>query len=183
MKKVLGLLICTALLYACNNNPKTAEAAETKPADAPAATARDYEFGDDKFIAIGKKAMADLVKGDIDAYVAPFADNAVYRWNNFDSLAGKAAITDYWKKRRTDVIDSMEMSSQIWLPIKVNAPLTPGQLTGNYALYWFIVKAKYKTGKSIKQRMHMVFHFDASDKIDMASQYRDNAPIMAAAAK
>jgi len=42
--------------------------------------------------------MAYLESGDIDGWMTEFANNAVYRWNNFDSLAGKAAIIDIGKK-------------------------------------------------------------------------------------
>jgi hypothetical protein len=184
MKKLLGLLVCSALLFSCGNDPKTAESAEAKAdTSSPTAGSKDYEFADAKFVELGKKHMAYLVSGDIDGWMTEFADNAIYRWNNFDSLAGKTAIIDYWKKRRTDVIDSMSFSSDVWLPVKVNKPLTAGQLTGNYALCWYIVKAKYKTGKSMSQRVHTVFHFDANDKIDRITQYLDRVPINAAMAK
>lgn len=178
MKKVFGLLVCLALFFACNDS-KTAEKTETN-AETPTPSSKDYELGDDKFVEIGKKAIASLERGDIDDWAASYADNAVYRWNNFDSLAGKAAITDYWKKRRADIIDSMSFTSQIWIPMKINKPLAEGQATGNYALYWYVVYAKYKTGKSMKQRMHMVFHFDDNDKIDRVTQYLDRMPVNAA---
>lgn len=175
MKKVFALLACSALFFACND-PKKTEEKEPK-AETKATASRGYEFGDDKFVEIGKKAATSLESGDIDSWVANYADDAVYHWNNFDSLAGKAAITDYWKKRRTDVIDSMSFTKQIWLPVKVNTPLTEGQMTGNYLLYWFVSYTKYKTGKSMKQRIHMVFHFNDKDKIDRVSQYLDRVPI------
>jgi ketosteroid isomerase-like protein len=181
MKKVFGLFICSALFFACTDR-KTGETTETK-AETPTTSSRDYDLGDEKFVEIAKKATASLESGDIDGWAANYADNAVYHWNNFDSLAGKAAITDYWKKRRTDIIDSMSFTKQIWLPMKVNTPLTEGQATGNYVLYWFVTDAKYKTGKSMKQRIHMVFHFNDSDKIDRVSQYLDRVPINAAMEK
>lgn len=69
------------------------------------------------------------------------------------------------------------------MPIKVNTPLTEGQVTGNYVLYWFASYAKYKTGKSMKQRIHMVYHFNDNDKIDRVSQYLYREPINAAMTK
>lgn len=185
MKKLFGLLISAALLFSCNNDSATTEAAtDTKATPEPlAAASKDYEFADTKFVDIAKKHLTYLESGDIDGWMTSFADNAIYRWNNFDSLVGKAAITDYWKKRRTDVIDSMSFSGDIWMPVKVNKPQAEGQLTGNYALSWYIVNSKYKTGKSMKQRIHTVFHFDANDKIDRVSQYLDRVPINAAMAK
>src|SRR5688572_4025971 len=125
MKKLLGLIACSAFLFSCGDTSKTEEKTEpTTATESAAAGSRDYEFADNKFVDIGKKLSADLESGNIDGYVANFADNAVFHWNNYDSLNGKAAITDYWKKRRADVIDSMSFSKQIWLPVKVNKPLT-----------------------------------------------------------
>jgi ketosteroid isomerase-like protein len=183
MKKLLGLFACTALLFSCNDQ-KTAETPEAKTESASTTPAsKDYEIGDSKYVDIAKAGLAKLESGDIDGWITAFADNAVYHWNNYDSLAGKTAITDYWKKRRTDIIDSMSFTKLIWLPVKVNTPLTEGQLTGNYALCWHVTYAKYKTGKSMKQRVHTVYHFDANDKIDRVSQYLDRLPIQAAMAK
>lgn len=183
MKKVLGLLVCSALFFSCANDSKPAVATETAASPTPVTeVSKDYEFADNKFVEIAKKGFTDLESGDIDSWMSSFADNAIYRWNNLDSLTGKSAIADYWKKRRTDVIDSMSFTNQIWLPVKVNNPLTEGQLTGNYALSWNMVYAKYKTGKSMKQRIHTIFHFDANDKIDRVFQYLDRVPINAAMA-
>jgi ketosteroid isomerase-like protein len=175
MKKVFALLVCSASFFSCNDPKATGK--NEPVAETPVTSSKDYEFGHDKYVEIGKKATASLESGDIDGWAASYADNAVYHWNNFDSLVGKAAITDYWKKRRADVIDSMSFTKQIWLPVKVNTPLTAGHMTGNYVLYWFVSYAKYKTGKSMKQRIHMVFHFNGSDKIDRVSQYLDRVPI------
>lgn len=183
MKKLLALIACSAFLFSCNNE-KPAENTEAKTESASTtAESKDYEFGDNKYVEIAKKGFRNLESGDIDSWMTGFADNAIYRWNNFDSLAGKAAIADYWKKRRTDVIDSMSLTKDIWLAVKVNKPQVEGQLTGNYALSWHQVYAKYKTGKSMTQRIHTVYHFDANDKIDRVSQYMDRAPINAAMAK
>jgi ketosteroid isomerase-like protein len=183
MKKLLGLLVGCSLLFSCGNDKKTAEDTKSPAATDQAAASKDYEIGDMKYVDIAKKHFGYLGSGDIDSWMAEFADNATYRWNNFDSLLGKAAITDYWKKRRTDIIDSMSFANDIWLPMKVNKSQAPGHLTGNYALGWYTVKAKYKTGKSMSQRVHTVFHFNENDKIDRVSQYLDRVPIMAAMAK
>src|SRR5689334_13052764 len=110
MRKFLGLVVCSALLFACNNDQKTAENADSKTASASTGTEpKDVEFADSKYVDIAKAGMRNLESGDIDAWMANYADNAVYRWNNLDSLVGKAAISDYWKKRRADVIDSMSL--------------------------------------------------------------------------
>ena len=53
-------------------------------------------------------------------WLAQFADTILFRWNGGDSLQGKAAVTDYWKKRRTAVLDSLDYTNPVWLPMKVN---------------------------------------------------------------
>jgi hypothetical protein len=183
MKKLFGLLVCYALLSSCNDNSKAAGDGKANTSTDEASGSKDYEFADTKFVDLAKKHVVYLESGDIDGWMTNFADNAIYRWNNFDSLAGKAAITDYWKKRRTDIIDSMSFMNEIWLPVKVNKSQAPGHLTGNYCLCWYVVTTKYKTGKTMSQRVHTVFHFDANDKIDRVSQYLDRVPIIAAMTK
>ena len=112
-----------------------------------------------------------------------FADNAMYRWNNGDSLVGKKAISDYWKKRRTEAIDSISFSNDIWLSVKVNEPQQTVQAPGVWLLGWYAINAKYKTGKRMMQWIHADMHFDAQDKIDIFIQYLDRAPINAAMKK
>lgn len=181
MKKLFTLVVCAVLLSSCNTGSKTGE--KTDSATVSPADLKDWEIGDSKYVDIAKKHIGYLESGDIDGWMTHFADNAIYRWNNLDSLTGKAAITDFWKKRRTDVIDSMSFTSDIWMAVKVNKPQIPAQLTGNYALAWYMSAVKYKTGKSMRQRIHTVFHFDANDKIDRVFQYLDRALINAATAK
>src|SRR4029078_13187738 len=120
--------------------------------------------------------------GDIEGYMSNFADNAVYHWNNGDSIVGKAAISDYWKKRRGDVIDSISFKNAIYLPVIVNKPQAL-EAKGTWLLSWYQTNAKYKTGKSMTQWMHADMHFDANDKIDQVFQYRDNALIQEAMKK
>ena len=45
----------------------------------------------------------------------------------------------------------MSLTGDIWLPVKVNKPQAEGWLTGNYALCWHKVYARYKTGKTMTQ--------------------------------
>lgn len=182
MKKLLVLLIAAAFLFSCSND-KTEAKTDTPATETTSTEPKDQEIGDMKYVEIAKKCMPALENNDIDSWMATFADDAVYRFNNLDSVAGKANITDYWKKRRTDAIDSIKFSNVIWLPTKVNKVQAPMQRPGNYALCWYATDIKYKTGKSIRQRMHMVFHFNADDKVDMVSHYLDRAPIIAASTK
>jgi hypothetical protein len=88
----------------------------------------------------------------------------------------------YWKKRRSEVIDSISFSNAIWLPLKVNQPQSVEQ-AGNWLLAWYQVSAKYKTGKRMSQWVHTDMHFDANDKIDRYIQYLDHVPINAATKK
>lgn len=182
MKKLFGLLVCAALLFSCKDEPAAEDNTGVKaPADAGTAS-KDYEIGDTKYVDLAKAGVANLASGDIDTWMTSFADNAIYRWNNLDSLIGKPAIVDYWKKRRSDAIDTMSFSGDVWMPVKVLVSQGGGQLTGNYALCWQLVHAKYKTGKSMTQRVHTIYHFDDNDKIDRVLQYLDRAPIIAAMA-
>jgi len=184
MKNVLCLAFITSLFFACNNQkPEDARTAATVDSAATAQVKmQPAEFADPKYSEIGKKGLAALSSGDIDTWMSSFADNAVYLWNNGDSIVGKALITAYWKKRRGEVIDSISFSNEIWLPIKVNQPQSIEQ-PGVWLLSWYFTSAKYKNGKRMSQYIHSDSHFDANDKIDRYIQYLDRAPINAALKK
>lgn len=176
MRKMLGFVLVAASLSACNQG-ETKEAAAAEPKkEATAAAPAPAEFADPKYAELGKKGLAALSAGKVDEWMEQYADNAVYQWNNGDSLSGKAAIADYWKKRRTEVIDSISFSQQIWLPLKVNQPQA-NEGPGIWLLSWYQVDATYKGGKSMRQAIHTAMHFNASDKIDRVIQYLDRAPI------
>lgn len=181
MKTNFLLAIACLLIAACNSGTtETIEQPTTMPTEQKQQPA---EFADAKYADIGRKALADMTSGDVDAWAGMFADNAKYFWNSGDSLIGKAAITGYWKKRRSEVIDSITFRYDIWLPVKVNVSEQPQQTPGVWLLSWYMVTAKYKNGKSVSQWVHNDFHFDTNDKIDQAIQYLDRAPINAALAK
>lgn len=185
MKKLIFLATGCFFLFSCNNEkkddssvvPASDTTAMTAKAEVPATEITDYKNTD-----IGRNLLNNLSSGNIAGYMNDYADTAVYVWNSGDSLAGKKAISDYWTKRRTESIDSVKFSNQIWLPIKVNRPQSV-EATGNWLLGWFMVNAKYKTGKKMVQWMHMDIHLNSADKIDRLIQYRDNAPILAANTK
>ena len=180
MKHLFSWEVASLFFLACNDN-KPAEPVTEAPA-AATTTPGPAEFADAKYSEIGKKATTALGAGNIDGWMADFADNAVYLFNNGDSIAGKAAIADYWRKRRTEVIDSLQFSQSIWLPVKVNQPQSI-EAPGVWLLSWYQVDVKYKTGKRITQWMHTDMHFDANDKIDRVIMYLDRAPILAATKK
>lgn len=181
MKQSFAAVLLAFLFFACSNEPAADVKTETPPADTTA-TPAPAEFADPKYAAVGKNGLAALSSGDIDGWMAAFADNAVYVWNNGDSLVGKPAIADYWKKRRTEVIESISYANEIWLPLKINQPQSIEQ-PGVWLLGWYETTAKYKTGKSMTQWIHTDYHFDANDKVDRVIQYVDRAAINAATTK
>jgi hypothetical protein len=186
MRKMLTLAAGCCILFACNNKP--ADSATPATTDTTAAAAKDTrpqatEFADAKYTDMGKKNLTQLSSGDIDGWVSAYADNARFVWSAGDSLAGKAAITDYWKNRRTKVIDSITFSNDIWLPIKVNQPQKGPDLPGVWLLSWYQVNVKYKNGKKLAFWMHVDNHYDSNDKIDRSVQYIDKAPINKALGK
>lgn len=180
MRNVFMSFLLAAALLACKDQKakeespmvKTATTAEKKPAQA--------EFADLKYTTMGKQMMRQLEAGNIDQWVSNFADNGVYTWSSGDSLAGKKAITDYWRNRRLNVIDSIHFSNDIWIPIKVVEPQRGPDVPGIWLLSWNQVNVKYKNGKKLMFWVHTDYHYDANNKIDRAVQYIDRAPINAA---
>jgi hypothetical protein len=73
----------------------------------------------------------------------------------------------------SDVVESITFSNSIYIPVKINTPQTV-EAPGNYVLAWYSVEAKYKNGKSMKQWMHSVNHFNANDQVDQVNLFRDN---------
>lgn len=181
MKKNFLLVAAYVLMAACDSG--NAEKQQEPLVASSDAKPQAAEFADASYTDIGKKALAAISSGDIDSWVNIFSDNAKYYWNGGDSLIGKAAINDYWKKRRTEVIDSISFVNDIWLPVKVNEPQQPIQAPGVWLLSWYQVKTKYKNGKTMSQWVHNDFHFDANNKVDQVVQYIDRVPINAALSK
>jgi ketosteroid isomerase-like protein len=179
MKKLMFWTICSLLFIACNDQKKEESKTEATPAASAPETKETppAEIADAKYMDIGKKGLASLSKGDVAGWMESYADNAKYFWNGGDSVIGKAAISEYWTKRRKDVIDTISFTSDIWLPVKVNTPQQAVQAPGVWLLGWYKVNSKYKTGKSMTQWIHTDMHFDASDKIDQVIQYIDRVPI------
>ena len=176
MKKSIAFLALLAGFWSCNQ-PKQ-EVKEPEPVvEKPAPIA----FGESKYSDLCKQSMAALSSGDVDGFLVNFADNAVYRFNNGDSIAGKTAISSYWKERRTKVIDKIEFTNDIWLPLVINE--YQGVRTGTWVLAWFETSAKYKTGKSMHQWVHTLYHFNGTGQVEEVIQYLDRAPIMEAMKK
>jgi len=178
MRNLVFALFCSIALIACNKSKVEEAAAPVAPVEPPQA-----EIGDARYAEIGKQGLAALSSGDIDSWMAGFADNARYYFSGGDSLIGKEAIAAYWKDRRTNVIDKMEFTNDIYTPLKVNRPQKGPDQAGVWLLSWFQTSVTYKNGESLKFWVHNDFHFDANDKIDVVVQYFDRAPINAALAK
>ena len=178
MRKILTVASGCLILLACNNEQKSDTRATTS-SDSSAKT-QQAEFAEQKYVESGKSSLGKFESGDVDGWLSDFADNAVYSWSSGDSLAGKAAIVDYWKNRRANVIDSIKFTNDIWLPIKVNTPQRGPDLPGVWLLSWYQVDVKYKSGKKLMFWVHTDFHYNSADKIDRAVQYIDRAPINAA---
>ena len=184
MKYVMFLAIGSLLFIECNDKAKEQTNATSTDSTSmkEEKVTQPAEFADAKYAGIGKAGIAALSSGNVDGWMASYADDATYLWNNGDSLVGKVAITNYWKKRRTEVIDSISFTNDIWLPIKINKPQSV-EAPGTWLLGWYQVDAKYKTGKHMRQWIHTNMHFNAEDKIDRVIQYMDRALINAAMTK
>lgn len=179
MKNFLLGTICFAMLLSCNNETKHSE---ERVAGETTKNPRPVEFADQKYVDMGKKALDQFASGDIDSWVSNFADNAIYRWSAGDSLAGKEAITKYWKDRRMNVIDSIRFTNDIWLPVTVNQPQA-SEAKGIWLLNWYQVNVKFKTGQRLSFWVHSDIHYNNANQIDELIQYIDRAPINAATAK
>jgi hypothetical protein len=171
MKKVLLSLMSVTLFWSCS-----------QPKQEPAVVeSRAVDFADPKYTTIGRESLVKLAEGDVDAFLVNFADNAVFVWNNGDSISGKPSIMSYWKDRRVNAIDTITFKNEAWLPIQANT--SPAHIaTGVWLFNWSAFNVSYTNGKAISLNIHTVFHFDSSDKIDRVIQYLDRAPINAAMA-
>ena len=171
MKRIFILATCIVSLVACSDQEKDGSKTETS------------EFADAKYADIGKEMSDQFVKGNTDRWLEFYSDNAIFRWSSGDSLAGKEAISKYWKDRRLNVVDSVEFTDQIWLPIKVKTAQTTHDAPGVWLLNWYTVHVKYKNGKKLTYGVHIDHHFDTNDKVDQSILYFDRAPIVEALGK
>jgi hypothetical protein len=185
MRKIFLLLAFLAVFIGCRDQQKPAETTtdplvKNKDTTVPPSRPMQSEFADPKYTDMGKRMMKQFADGNIDAWGEGLADNAVYAWSGGDSLAGKKAIMDYWKGRRANVIESLQLSNDIWLPIKVNVPQRGPDMRGIWLLCWQQVNAKYRNGKSLQFWTHQDMHYNNDNKIDRIVMYMDRAPINAA---
>jgi hypothetical protein len=157
-KSIVFLLGC--VLLACNQTQE----------EPPIAIA------DPKYIEISSDILTSLCKGDLESFIKNYAEEARYRWNYGDSLVGRQAIYDYWKERRTSVIDTITYKNETWLAIKANRP--PKHITpGVYVLNWSDFTVTYSNGSSIVMNIHTIFGFDTNDRLISTRQYVDRSLI------
>ena len=186
MRKFFSALVACAIMTACTDDSAVKPDSETAKDSAVATGSGESpqaEFADAKYTDIGKRVLQQFNSGDFDTWKNNFSDNVVYLWSSGDSLVGKEAIANYWKDRRKNLVDSVSVSNDIWLPIKVNRPQQGPDIEGVWLLNWHMVQVKYKTGKRLTFWVHVDYHFDANDKIDRQVSYVDRAPINAATKK
>ncbi len=186
MKKTFFLSTLCLVIFSCNNS--SAPGSQISTSDNATDTgstkkSQPVEIADMKYMDIGKAGIQQLASSDIDGWMGSFADNAVYLWSAGDSLAGKKAISDYWKNRLTKIIDSLSITNDIWLPIKVNQSQRGPDMPGIWLMGWYQFNTKYKNGQRVIGWIHVDMHFDNNDKIDRLIQYIDRAPITAALSK
>jgi hypothetical protein len=131
MKNQIALVLFIGIMWSCNQTTQEVAAPVEEPKPQP------IEFTDAKYIDMCKQGLTDLSSKNIDAFTNNFADNAIYRFNNGDSIAGKAAINAYWKDRMTNAIETISFSNDIWLSLKVNE--SEQFKTGNCVFGWFSV--------------------------------------------
>ena len=182
MRKIFISILVTGLFFSCKDKKTEPPKEETMvKSSASEEESRGYEYADDKYMTWGKQRQKQFENGDIDTWAGQFADNAVFQWSSGDSLGGKQAIIEYWKNRRKNVIQSIQFSNDIWLPMKIHKPQTGPDLPGVWLLSWYQVNVTYKSGKSLQFWVHSDMHFNNEDKVDRLVEYIDRAPINAAA--
>lgn len=158
-------------LFGCTPVTDQNEAAVAATQPAP------VEIGNNEHIAMAQEGLQAMVNQDHEAFVAKFTDDALYIFNSGDTIAGKPAITEYWQERM-EVIETIEFSNDLWLPIKVNE--SEDVALGKYLFAWFDVKASYTSGGEMSQNIHTVYHFTENNEIDLVIQYIDRLSIMQA---
>lgn len=184
MRKIFLPLALLAGLFACKDQQKPTDAPSDPMVKNTSATsdekAKPVEFADTKYMDMGKGMMKQFTEGNYDAWGESLADNVVYSYSSGDSLSGKKAVLDYWKDRRMKLIDNLQMSNDIWLPIKVNVSQRGPDMPGVWLMNWSQVSVKYKNGKALQFWTHQDQHYNAQDKVDRIVMYMDRAPINAA---
>jgi hypothetical protein len=180
MRKLFFGVICSLFIIACND--KKEEPAGTTATTASPAAADKKSYGELLDISEAdavKAGMTAFSKGDIDGMTANYDDNILYRWSGGDSLKGKKAVADYYKGR-WNLIQSLEFSDHIVLPIKVTEQQSPAAPLGKWVLHWAFTHVTYKNGKKLDFWIHNANHYNEAGKVDYVGQYMDRHPLIEA---
>lgn len=180
MKKIIFGILLSSFFVACNNEKKDDKAATD---GSTTIATSDKKIADEMLDKSEgeevKNSWAAFSRGDIDGMSANYDDNIHYLWSNGDSLVGKKAVQDYYKGR-WKLIDSINYSEHILMPIKMNVSQSKFAPLGKWVLYWTLVHVKYKNGKKLDFWSHTVNHYSDAGKIDFIGQYLDRHPIIEA---
>jgi hypothetical protein len=150
MKKIFLLaLISSLMLWGCENKPKSEiNGTETMTAGNETKAKPMMELLDLSTMAPVKASFDAFSKGDMDGFTAGMADNVRFTWSSGDSLIGKQAIKDYYNGR-FKLIDSINFTDHIFVPVKANEAQSPYAPAGKWVLHWSFAHVKYKNGKKI----------------------------------
>ena len=174
MKKILIGVFISAFFISCADkkaDETTATATETVSSTSSSDVLLPMSEAD------GVKAGLDaFTKKDVDGMTSSYDDNVRYYWSGGDSLIGKQAVKDYYVGR-TKLIDSIQYSNIIVLPVKVVNSQSPYHAPGKWVLSWFKIDVKYMNGKKLTFWSHNDYHYNDAGKVDMVIQYIDRAPI------
>jgi predicted phage tail protein len=179
MKKFFAGVFISAFFIGCadkaEEKPPTETASATTETKKPATEVLDMSEAD------GVKAgFAALANRDVNGMTASYADDIAYRWSGGDSAMGKQAVIDYWNGR-LKLIDSINFSDVILLPIKINESQNPQYARlGKWVMAWNFSHVKYKNGKWLHFWVHTDYHYNDAGKVDVVIQYIDRHPIMEA---
>ena len=180
MKRILIAAFAGAFLIACNNEKKETKASSDESTTASSSDKKNADELLDLSEGDGvKNAAIAFSKGDLEGMTANYADTILYQWSSGDTLRGKKAVQDYYKGR-WKLIDSLNYSEHIVLPVKVGVQQSQYAPNGKWVLLWSFAHVKYKNGKKISFWIHNVKHFNESGKIDYVGQYIDRGKIAAA---
>lgn len=163
------------ILLASCTNPETAEPAMVKAAATNAT--RDIEMGDQRLAHAVKQMNEDFQKGNMEAWLRRYTEDAVFVFSCGDSLVGREAIAQYWKERRHRLMDTIEMSSEVLLPVSINTPTANQYKKGNWLLNWYQVHVRFQNKEELSFLVHVDHHFDSAGLIDRSIQYMDFVPI------
>lgn len=177
MKKFISGVIISLFFIACTDtDDKTASTTSTATTDSKTTADEMLPLSEGDW---AKTSLAAFAKGDVDGMTANYEDTVFYLWSSGDSLRGKKAVQDYYIGR-WKLIDSINYSDHIIVPINVKVQQSSFAPTGKWTLVWSFAHVKYKNGKKLDLWIHNVYHHTSSGKVDFVGQYIDRSPILEA---